>query len=168
MRNLAWYISLAITFFGFMMIEFYFTQEPSKSAPHGNDAFIPITILIPFLVLSLLITWTVGRKYFAIRPLKRAWVFLLITIFILFVGITGEYQLIERSLHALHGNWNDSDSVIYGKGAFNFYTNSWYFNENSFLLIHLMAFLLGFFARNTEWQMDEEDKKSIDEEKTEG
>lgn len=154
LRNLAWYISLAITFFGFIIIEFYFTQDPLKSDSFGNGAFIPITILLPFLMLSLLITWTVGRKYFAVRPLKRFWLFLFVIALILLVGITGEYQLVQNSLNLLHGNWNEPNSVIYEKGAFNYYTNSWYFNENSFLLLHLLAFLCGFFGRKKEWQIE--------------
>lgn len=166
LRNLAWYISLAISFFAFIIIEIYFTLDPSKSAHHGNDALIPIIILIPFLLLSLFITWTVGRKYFAVKPLKRFWLFAFITALILLISITGEYQLLQDSLNELHGNWQNPNSVIFEKGAFNYYTNNWYFNENTFLLIHLLAFLLGFFARNGEWQLeDQNDEKNIENEK---
>ncbi|WP_397538512.1 hypothetical protein [Rummeliibacillus pycnus] len=158
MRNLAWYISLAITFFGFIIIEFYFTQDPTKSDVNGNEAFIPIVILVPFLLLSIFITWSVGRKYFAIKPLKRPWLLLFVIALILLISIPGEYQLVQNSLKALHGNWNDTDSVIYQKGPFNFYTNSWYFNENMFLLIHLFVFICGFFGRKGEWLIENEDE----------
>lgn len=147
MRNLAWYISLAITFFGFIIIEFYFTLDPTKTDQHGNEALIPITLLIPFLILSLFITWTVGRNYFAIKPLEKLWLLIFITVLILLIGITGEYQLLQNSLNELHGNWQNPSSVIFGKGALNYYTNNWYFNENTFLLIHLLAFFCGFFGR---------------------
>lgn len=160
MRNLAWYISLAITFFGFIIIEFYFTLDPSKSAQHGNGALIPITILIPFLLLSLFITWTVGRKYFAIKPIKRPWLFIFCIALILLIAITGEYQLIQKSIDELHGNWYQPNSVIFNKGAFNYYTNGWYFNENTFLLIHLLAFIFGFLGRKEEWLFNEEDKEN--------
>lgn len=154
MRNLAWYISLAISFFGFIMIEFYFTQDSTKSVEQGNVAFIPIFLLVPFLLLSMFITWTVGRRYFAVKPFNRPWLLLFVTALILLVSIPGEYQLVQNSLKALHGNWNDPNSVIYQKGPFNYYTNNWYFNENIFLLLHLFAFLCGFFGRKEEWLED--------------
>ncbi|MGG0655779.1 hypothetical protein [Rummeliibacillus pycnus] len=159
MRNLAWYISLAITFFGCIIIEFFFTQDPTKSAAHGNEAFIPIVILTPFIMLSIYITWTVGRKYFAIKPLMRPWLLLFVSALILLVSIPGEYQLVHNSLEALHGNWNEPQSVIYQKGPFNYYTNSWYFNENVFLLLHLFVFLCAFFGRKKEWLVNEEKQK---------
>ena len=160
MRNLAWYISLAISFFGFIIIECYFTQDPTKSATQGNAALIPIFLLVPFLLLSIFITWTVGRKYFAVKPLQRPWILLFVTALILLVSIPGEYQLVQNSLNAFHGNWNDPNSVIYQKGPLNYYTNSWYFNENIFLLLHLFVFLCGIFGRKREWLIEIEEEQN--------
>lgn len=150
-----------------MMIEFYFTKDPTKSVTNGNEAFIPIALLTPFLLLSILITWTVGRKYFATIPLQRPWLLFLLIALILLISISGEYQLVRHSISKLNGTWNDSNSIIFKKGAFNSYTNNWYFNENSFLFTHLMAFLLGFVGRKKEWQIEEKENTTqiIEEEK---
>ena len=151
-----------------MIIEFYFTLEPTKEWVNGNIAFIPFIVLIPFLLLSLFITWTVGRKYFAMKPLNRPWLIIVVFALILLISIPGEYHLIQKSLDALHGSWQNHQSIIYQKGAFNSYTNSWYFNENTFLILHLCAFLIGFFGRKGEWQLgntNDEEKINNNQEK---
>ncbi len=150
------------------MIEFYFTLDPTKNTVNGNIAFLPFVVLIPFLLLSLFITWTVGRKYFAIKPLNKPWLFIFVLALILLISIPGEYQLIQKSIDALHGSWQNPQSIIYKKGAVNSYTNSLYFNENTFLFLHLFAFLSGFFGRKDEWQLedtnDEEKQKNQEKE----
>ena len=158
-RNLAWYISLAISFFGCLAIEFFFTGKPTQSINHANTAVVPIVLLIPFLLLSLFITWTVGRKYFAIRPLRRPGILLIAIIIILVIGITGEYQTIQETINGFEKKGKTIMSVLKHQSYFNYFTVNWYFNENSFLLVHLISFCLGFVGRKNEWQLEIEEKE---------
>lgn len=157
MKKLSWYISLGITFIGFLLINHFFTLTSDEVLGNINPAFIPLVILVPFLFVSLFITFMVGSEYFtnANRAKKIIAFFLAIIIFILAGGT--EYQFIQSQIDEFNGNWSDKGSLIYNMSAFNSYTNAWYFNESVFLIIHTVAFLLGIFKKSiiTEEQQDQ-------------
>lgn len=143
MKNLSWYLSLAITFTGFIIINYFFTLEKGEELGNFNPAFIPMVILAPFLLLSLFITVHIGASYFYEATIgKIALAIVLILLIFVLAGIT-EYKYIIDQMAVFGGSWNDSSSIIYNLSPFNSYTNDWYFNESVFLILHALAFSLG-------------------------
>lgn len=143
MKNLSWYISLAITFAGFTIISRFFTLEVGEKVGNINPAFIPIVLLIPFLLLSLFITFSVGSTYFTNVSTGKLIAGILVAILIFILAGGTEYQFITGDIEQLGGIWTSENSEIYGLGFLNGFTNDWYFNESVFLLLHTIAFLLG-------------------------
>lgn len=147
-KNLSWYISLGISFLGFMIINYYFTLDPNEKVGNLNPAFFLIVLLIPFLCVSIFITWSVGVSFFktATKGKLASSILIIVIIFILAGGT--EYQYVTSQIEVFDGTWNDPNSIIYERSAFNSYTNDWYFNESVFLMIHAIAFALGSLFRN--------------------
>ncbi|GEK34993.1 hypothetical protein [Kurthia sibirica] len=147
MKKLSWYISLGITFIGFLVINHYFTLQSDEPLGNINPAFIPLVILVPFVAVSLFITFAVGSEYFTHASKSKIMIafFLAILIFILAGGT--EYQYIQSQIEEFNGTWADPGSLIYNMTPFNSYTNGWYLNESVFLIIHTIAFLLGIFKK---------------------
>lgn len=143
MKKLSWYISLGITFAGFMIINYFFTVEKGEKLGNINPAFIPLVILFPFLLLSLFITFNVGASYFHKATKGKIFSALALILLIFFLAGSSEYIFIKEQIEYFNGDWTNKDSVIYGLSPFNSYTNDWYFNESVFLLLHTLAFALG-------------------------
>lgn len=147
MKNLSWYISLAITFAGFTIISRFFTLDIGESAGNINPAFIPIVLLIPFLLLSLFITFTVGSTYFTNISMGKLVAGILVALLIFILAGGTEYQFITSEIDKFGGIWSAENSKIYGLGFLNGFTNDWYFNESVFLILHTVAFLVGSFKK---------------------
>lgn len=143
LKNLSWYISLAITFAGFTIISRFFTLEIGDSVGNINPAFIPIVLLIPFLLLSLFITFTVGSTYFTNASPGKLIAGILVALLIFVLAGGTEYQFISGEIEQFGGIWSAENSKIYGLGFLNGFTNDWYFNESVFLILHTIAFLVG-------------------------
>lgn len=156
LKKLSWYISLGITLAGFMIINYFFTLDKGEKIGNINPAFIPIVILIPFLFLSVFITFSVGASYFNKATTKKVITAIALMLLIFFLAGSSEYTYVKDQLELLGGNWNDKKSVIYGLSAFNSYTNDWYFNESVFLILHTVAFALGSIGKKNEENSGEE------------
>lgn len=156
MRNLSWYLSLAITFAGFTIINHFFTLEKGEKLGNLNPAFIPIVILAPFLLLSLFITIHIGANYFSGATLGKIALAFLVVVFIFVLAGASEYSLIKEQLASFGGTWNNQNSIIYSLSPFNSYTNNWYFNESVFLILHALAFMIGIFIKKTPIEQEEE------------
>lgn len=149
MRNLSWYLSLAITFAGFTIINHFFTLEKGEKLGNINPAFIPIVILAPFLLLSLFITIHIGANYFQGATIGKIVLALLAVILIFLLAGASEFSFVKEQIDSLNGDWNNEKSTIFGLGPFNSYTNNWYFNESVFLIIHAIAFIIGIFIKKS-------------------
>lgn len=158
LKNLSWYISLGITFAGFMIINYFFTLDKGEKLGNINPAFIPMVILIPFLLLSLFITFRVGASFFSKATMGKILSAIGLMLFILFLAGSSEYTYIQDQLDMLKGDWNNQQSIIYGLSPFNGYTNDWYFNESVFLIIHTAAFALGSLLKVNEEDTEMEGK----------
>lgn len=55
MLKVSWMISLAITLLGFLIIEYFYSYTPNTG--NGNLGFIGVTLIFPFLLLSLFVTF---------------------------------------------------------------------------------------------------------------
>lgn len=143
MKNLSWYLSLAITFTGFTIINYFFTIEKGEELGNFNPAFIPMVILVPFLLLSLFITVHIGASYFHNATIGKTILAIVLIVLIFVLAGATEYKYVVDQLDAFGGSWNDSSSILYNLSPFNGYTNDWYFNESVFLLLHALAFSLG-------------------------
>lgn len=147
-KNLSWYISLGVSFLGFMVINYYFTLDPTEKVGNLNPAFFLIVLLVPFLCVSLFITWSVGVSFFETATKGKLALALLIMVVIFILAGGTEYQYVTSQIEVFGGTWNDPKSIIYGRSPFNSYTNDWYFNESVFLIIHTIAFSLGSLFRS--------------------
>lgn len=147
MKNLSWYLSLAITFAGFTIINHFFTLEKGEKLGNINPAFIPLVILAPFLLLSLFITLHIGASYFHHASMSKILMAILVILLVFVLAGASEFSFVKEQLASFGGTWNDKDSLIYNLGPFNSYTNNWYFNESVFLVIHTLAFIFGLFLK---------------------
>lgn len=142
-----------------MIINSFFTLEKGEELGTINPAFIPMVILIPFLLLSLFITFSVGASYFT-KPTKRNLVIAVALIaLIFFLAGSTEYNYITTQIDYFNGDWDTTNSTIYGLSPFNSYTNDWYFNESVFLMLHATAFALGSFMKIKEEPLDVSSEK---------
>lgn len=149
MKKLSWYLSLAITFAGFIIINYFFTLDKGEELGNFNPAFIPLVVLAPFLLLSLFITVHIGANYFHNATIAKVILGIILILLIFVLAAATEYKYVVDQIEAFGGNWNDSNSIIYNLSPFNSYTNDWYFNESVFLILHALAFSLGSLMKNT-------------------
>lgn len=85
--RLSWLISLAITFFGFLIVNQLFETEVSGTT--GNLGFICMIFLFPFILLSLFTTFRYFLTVVRIRKNRGKWLViyggLLLTAFFLYL-----------------------------------------------------------------------------------
>ena len=149
MNKLAWYISLAITLFGFFMIRYFFTLTPDEPLKSLNPAFLPLIFGVPFLLLSLFISFIIGSHYFHDCTAKRMWQYVGILALVIVVASYLTYVQIDSDITAFGGTTTDAKSTIYGLPVWNSYTNGWFVNEMTFFVLHTIAFGCGFFKRKS-------------------
>lgn len=157
MNKLAWYISLAITLFGFLIVRYYFTLSPDEPLKALNPAFIPLIFIVPFLLLSLFITFIVGSQYFHDFTMKRLLNYVGILLLIVVVGSYVMFVQIDSDLKLFGGSTTDPSSTIYHLNIWNSYTNGWFINEMTFFIVHAIAFGLGFFKRKSAYTEEKTD-----------
>lgn len=148
MSKLAWYISLAISLFGVFIVRYYFTLAPDESLKNINPAFIPLVFVIPFLLMSLFISFVIGARYFAQANGQQIVRYILILCGILALSTYLEYTQIQADLTAFGGGTSDKESLIFNFPLWNSYTNGWFVNEMIFFSLQAIAFGIGFFKRN--------------------
>lgn len=57
MLRLSWLISMGISLFGVMLIQYFFTMKPDDVAQAGNLGALGLALAAPFILLSLFITY---------------------------------------------------------------------------------------------------------------
>lgn len=149
MSKLAWYISLAISLFGVFLVRYYFTLTPDEPLKNINPAFIPLVFVIPFLLISLLISFVMGARYFAQANGKRIASYIGVLFVVLLLSAYLEYTQVHADLATFGGGTADEDSLIFNFPLWNSYTNGWFVNEMIFFSLQAIAFGIGFFKRHT-------------------
>lgn len=147
LNKLAWYVSLAISLFGFLLIRYYFTLKPTEKIGEINPAFIPGIFLIPFVCLSLFITFIVGSEYFAEKQARTYTKYALFMLLIIVAGGLLEYVQVSNDLETFGGGVSAPHSKLYELPIWNSYTNGWFLNESVFFFIHGIAFGLGMLKK---------------------
>lgn len=144
MLKLSWLISLGISLIGFLVIEHFFTIQPEGVSGNGNLGAVGITLVLPFLLLSLLTTF----RYFLVlsQNMKDTInkIIFIISSFILigvFVYFSIDYK--NTILASLGGPVSDPNSTIYGFPLLNQYTNHIFFNFYTFALVHTVSGTIG-------------------------
>ncbi|MED3661986.1 hypothetical protein NST62_08475 [Ureibacillus sp. FSL K6-8385] len=125
--RLSWLISLAISFFGFLIVNQLFNVQPKGAT--GNLGFIGVIFLFPFLCLSLLTTF----RYFATAIGT-------VTSVGKIMGIFGGIVLIGILLYLFIDMKNSIKGPIF---ALNQETSRLYFDLYTFGLIHAISGVLG-------------------------
>jgi len=149
LSKLAWYISLAISLFGVFVLRYYFTLAPDESLKNINPAFIPLVFVIPFLLISLFISFVIGARYFAQAKGQQIVSYIVVLCVILALSTYLEYTQVQADLTAFGGGIADKGSLIFNFPIWNSYTNGWFVNEMIFFSLQAIAFGIGFFKRHT-------------------
>ncbi|MDN4493625.1 nucleoside-diphosphate sugar epimerase [Ureibacillus aquaedulcis] len=135
MIRLSWLISLGISLLGFLIIGHFFTIQPDETANNGSLGFIGIIFVLPFLLLSIFITF----RY--ILALTRSTTDRLMKSFSIIGGILLVGVLLYFSLDYKNGVLAALDGSAVGPTLpkLNEYTYTIYFNFYTFALIHAIV-----------------------------
>lgn len=141
----SWLISLAISTFGVLMIEHFFTLKVDENSPSGaNLGIFGLALVIPFICLSMFITVRYFMHYARTTEDKmmRTIVLMFTVAFIIAVGY---FALDYRAdVYAqLGGTHRDIGSKIYGMPMLNEYTNRIFVNLYTFFFFHAIAAIIG-------------------------
>ncbi|MEC1180451.1 nucleoside-diphosphate sugar epimerase [Metasolibacillus meyeri] len=144
MLKRSWLISMAISLFGVMMIEYFFTFKPENTVKHGNLGIIGLALVVPFILLSLFITFRFSTELSRQTHDKMLRTILLIAGVGLVIA-TAYYalQYKDEVYTSLGGTTRDADSKIYGLPLLNEYTNRIFINYYTFLFIHTLSAIGG-------------------------
>ncbi|MGA5688395.1 hypothetical protein [Cytobacillus pseudoceanisediminis] len=140
-----WILCFLFSFFGFYLIEHFFTVNPHVTSGNGNLGILVILLFTPVFISS----WVYTLKLVNAKIVKDGKV----TIGILLFSLAGCVLLmIEMNdytielINALGGTPDNPESRIYRFGWFNQYTNSLYFNVYTFFLTHFITVILGILS----------------------
>ena len=125
MIRLSWLISLAISFFGFLIVGQLYTVKPKDAT--GNLGFIGMIFFFPFLILSVITTF---RYFTYLARFKHETSLKIIGII---AGILLSVFFLYFTINAKNGVVTDVDGAV-SHGYFNFYT---------FGLIHTISGVFG-------------------------
>ncbi|WP_332649819.1 nucleoside-diphosphate sugar epimerase [Lysinibacillus sp. 54212] len=144
MLRLSWMISLGIALLGVMVIQHFFSLSAEERAGGGNLGAVGITLVLPFILLSLFTTF----RYFVDKA-RKAQDKILRALFLI-GGIALIGALIYFSLNykdgvyiELGGTTKDEESKIYGFPVLNEYTNHVFINFYTFALIQTISAVFG-------------------------
>ncbi|MEJ9281522.1 hypothetical protein [Ureibacillus thermosphaericus] len=123
--RLSWLISIAISFFGFVLVSQLYEVQPKGAT--GNLGFIGIIFLFPFIILSLITTF----RYFltvtgSAKRIEK------------FIGIAGGILLLGLFVY-----FSSTQSIEGDFSEFNNSKNLVFFNIYTFGLIHTISGILG-------------------------
>lgn len=147
MLRLSWLISVGISLFGVLLIEYFFTMKPDDAAAAGNLGALGLALVLPFVLLSLFITF----RYFT-ELARAAQDSLMRSIYIGF-GVAALIFVIYYTIGyqndvylTLGGDTTTPGSIIYGFPILNEYTNRIFINFYTFAAVHLLSALAGAFT----------------------
>lgn len=145
MLRLSWLISIGISLFGVLLIEHFFTITADESGTaNGNLGAVGLALVLPFILLSLFITFryfTELSRQTRDRILRNC---LLIGGFALAAALfyyALEYQ--KDVYSSLGGTTKEKGSIIYGFPMLNEYTNKIFINFYTFAFIHTLSAVTG-------------------------
>lgn len=144
MLRLSWLISIGISLFGVMIIQHFFTLSPDGESSGGNLGAVGLALVLPFLLLSLFITFR-----FALQVSRRSKDTIMRNILLIFgfalIGVFIYYAIDYRNeaYEALGGTTLDKTSTIYGYPVLNQYTNHIFLNFYTFAIIHTVSAVIG-------------------------
>ncbi|WP_431027463.1 nucleoside-diphosphate sugar epimerase [Lysinibacillus sp. LZ02] len=145
MLRLSWLISIGISLLGVIVIEHFFTLKADDiSTTSGNLGAVGITLVIPFIVLSLLTTFryfTELSRHAHDRILRNCFIIGGIALLIAFIYFAIDYK--NDIYTSLGGTEKESHSSIYGFPKLNEYTNKIYLNFYTFAAIHTLTAIIG-------------------------
>lgn len=145
MLQRSWLISLAISLFGVMMIEHFFTLKVDEhNATGANLGIFGLALVVPFICLSIFITVRYFMHY--ARTTEDKMMRTIITFFtVAFVIVVGYFALEYRAdvFTELGGTSDEPGSIIYGMSALNEYTNRIFVNLYTYFFVHGIAAFIG-------------------------
>lgn len=146
-REIFWSVSLFISFIGFYLIENAFTIKPNVISGNGNLAILVILLFSPIFIASYFLTYIHARQIANNTKNRKIKAFILSCLIVCFTVLI--FVLVDYTCElivALGGTPSNPDSRIYRFGWFNQYTNSIYFNVYTYLLTHIMVFIVGILS----------------------
>lgn len=144
MLRLSWLISLGISLFGVMIIEYFFTVKHDEVAKAGNLGAMGLALMLPFIVLSLYTTFRFFAVWARTTPEKNMrWIYLTFGFGLVAVLCYYANGYTANVYAELGGNTTTPGSIIYGFPALNEYTNRVFINFYTFAIIHTVIALIG-------------------------
>ena len=144
MLRLSWLISMGISLFGVMLIQYFFTTKPEDVAEAGNLGALGLALAAPFILLSLFITYRffVESSRTARDHLMRA-IYLIfgVALLITFIFFANEFK--NDVYASLGGNTKTPGSQVFGFPVLNEYTNHVFINFYTFGIFHTASALIG-------------------------
>ncbi|KRE52203.1 hypothetical protein ASG85_03500 [Paenibacillus sp. Soil724D2] len=148
MRRSSFYFWL-LTFLFISASSFYlidlmtFRARPSGAiSGNGNPAIIIILVAIPIYAVLLVMTSMFFYNVKRVTRIKKGLIIFFISLLLVFC-VLGEINEVKWHLDTLNGGPNSSNSIIYRWGWFNQYTNTIFFNVNSFVFGIALSGMLG-------------------------
>jgi hypothetical protein len=147
MLRLSWMISVGISLFGVLLIEHFFTITADENRmDSGNLGAVGLALVLPFILLSLFITF----RYFTELSRQAKDRILRNCLLIGGIALAGAllYYAIEYQkdvYSSLGGTTKEKGSVIYGFPVLNEYTNKIFINFYTFAFIHTISAAAGGF-----------------------
>ena len=144
MLRLSWLISMGISLFGVMLIQYFFTTKPEDVAEAGNLGALGLAIAAPFILLSLFITYRffVESSRTARDQLIRS-IYLIFGVALLIAFLFFAVDFKNDVYASLGGNIKTPGSQIFGFPVLNEYTNHIFINFYTFGIVHTASALIG-------------------------
>lgn len=145
MLRLSWMISVGISLMGVLLIEHFFTMKANEAGTaNGNLGAVGLALVLPFIVLSLFITFRYFTELSWQTKDKILRNCLLLGGFALAAALF-YYALEYRKdvYSALGGTTAEKGSIIYGYPMLNEYTNKIFINFYTFAFIHTISAVAG-------------------------
>jgi hypothetical protein len=144
MLRLSWLISLGISLFGVMLIQYFFTTKPEDVAEAGNLGALGLALAAPFIILSLFITYRffVESSSTARDHLMRV-IYLIFGVALLIAFIIFAIEFKNDVYATLGGNTKTPGSQVFGYPVLNEYTNAIFINFYTFGIVHTVSALIG-------------------------
>ncbi len=147
MLRLSWLISMGISLFGVMLIQYFFKMKPEETAEAGNLGALGIALIIPFLILSLFITYRFfveSARHAHDRLMRIIYLIFGVALLVVFIYYANDFK--NDVYTSLGGNTKALGSQIYGFPVLNEYTNHVFINFYTFGIIHTISGLIGAFV----------------------
>ncbi|AWE08277.1 nucleoside-diphosphate sugar epimerase [Lysinibacillus sp. 2017] len=144
MLRLSWLISMGISLFGVMLIQYFFKLKPEETAEVGNLGALGLALVIPFLILSIFITYRFfveSARHAHDQLMRMIYLIFGVALLVAFIYYANDFK--NEVYTSLGGNTKTLGSQIYGFPVLNEYTNHVFVNFYTFGIIHTISGLIG-------------------------